>query len=193
MIKVEIPDFCPLNKEEWSDWLERNHKTVKAVWLIIYKKSSGRPNLTWSESVDEALRFGWIDSLKKPIDNEKYRQYFSKRKTNSIWSKTNKDKIEVLLNDGLMTEAGLKAVEIAKKNGSWTILDAAETLEVPLDLAKKFNEFPGSKNFFESQSKSSRKTLLIWVLMAKRPETREKRVLEIAECAGKKLKPKVFR
>ncbi|WP_339716355.1 YdeI/OmpD-associated family protein [Cyclobacterium amurskyense] len=193
MTKVVIEDFCPTNKEEWSDWLERHHIIKEAVWLIVYKKKSPTPNLTWSESVDEALRFGWIDSLKKPIDDEKYRQYFSKRKANSIWSKTNKDKIEALVEKGLMSEAGMKTVEIAKRNGSWSILDAAETLEVPSDLASKFNEFPGSRDFFNSLSKSGRKSLLQWIAMAKRPETREKRVLEIAESAGQKLKPKAFR
>ncbi|MDO6436687.1 YdeI/OmpD-associated family protein [Cyclobacterium sp. 1_MG-2023] len=193
MTKVIIEDFCPSNKEEWSNWLERHHLIKEAVWLIVYKKRSATPNLTWSESVDEALRFGWIDSLKKPIDDEKYRQYFSKRKANSIWSKTNKDKIEALLEKGLMSEAGLKTVEIAKKNGSWSILDAAETLEVPMDLASKFNEFPGARDFFDSQSKSCRKSLLTWIAMAKRPVTREKRVLEIAENAGQNLKPKAFR
>lgn len=193
MTKVIIEDFCPSNKEEWSNWLERHHLIKEAVWLIVYKKKSPTPNLTWSESVDEALRFGWIDSLKKPIDDEKYRQYFSKRKANSIWSKTNKDKIEVLLEKGLMSESGIRAVEIAKKNGSWSILDAAETLEVPMDLARKFNEFPGSRDFFDSQSKSLRKSLLIWIAMAKGPATREQRVLEIAENAGQNLKPKAFR
>ncbi|AEL28634.1 YdeI/OmpD-associated family protein [Cyclobacterium marinum] len=193
MAKVVIEDFCPLDKDEWGDWLARNHNTAKGIWLIIYKKSSSRPNLTWSESVDEALRFGWIDSLKKTIDNEKYRQYFCKRKANSIWSKTNKDKIEALLKDGRMAEAGIKAVEIAKKNGSWARLDAAESLEVPLDLAKEFKKFPESRDFFDSQSISIRKSLLIWIAMAKRPATREKRVQEIAECAAQELKPIAFR
>src|SRR5690606_5957901 len=112
------------SQQEWRDWLQANHAEKQSVWLIQYKKRSNVPSISWSEAVDEALCFGWIDSTKKSIDAEKYMQYYSKRKTNSMWSKINKDKIQQLITDGTMTEAGFKSIETAKLNGSWTILDA---------------------------------------------------------------------
>jgi uncharacterized protein YdeI (YjbR/CyaY-like superfamily) len=170
-----------------------NHNKKEAVWLIFYKKKSSNSNLNWSESVDEALCFGWIDSVKRPIDIEKYKQYFSKRKANSAWSKINKDKVDFLTSENLMQEAGYKTIEIAKKNGSWSILDEVEALVIPEDLKKEFNERVGSLEYYESLSKSIKKILLAWVVLAKRTETRQKRIIEIAENASRKLRPKQFR
>ena len=98
---------------------------------FFIRKNLRTITLSWSESVDEALCFGWIDSTKKTIDNEKYKQYFSKRKAKSNWSKINKDKVKTLIDQGLMEEEGYKSIEIAKENGSWTILDGVEALIVP--------------------------------------------------------------
>src|SRR5690606_10495074 len=126
----EAEEICPKNKNEWRKWLELNHIKKDAVWLIFYKKTSPKYNLSWSESVDESLCFGWIDSTKKTIDTERYKQYFTKRKAKSNWSKINKEKVKNLIDKGLITEAGLKSIEIAKENGSWTILDAVENLEI---------------------------------------------------------------
>lgn len=94
MAKVVIEDFCPLDKDEWGDWLARNHNTAKGIWLIIYKKSSSRPNLTWSESVDEALRFGWIDSLKKPLTMKNTGNTFVKEKQTVFGRKQIKIKLK---------------------------------------------------------------------------------------------------
>lgn len=188
-----IEDYCPSDKQDWRKWLELNHKKKEAVWLIFYKQKSSNFNLNWSESVDEALCFGWIDSVKRSIDNEKYKQYFSKRKANSTWSKINKDKVNYLISENLMQEAGYKAIEIAKKNDSWLILDEVEALVIPEDLKKEFNERAGSLEYYESLSKSAKKILLSWVVLAKRAETRQKRIIEIAENASRKLKPKQFR
>ncbi|MFT5824210.1 MAG: hypothetical protein ACI8ZM_005476 [Crocinitomix sp.] len=189
----DVEEFCPTDKHDWRKWLELNHNEKEAVWLIFYKKKSSNYNLNWSESVDEALCFGWIDSVKRTIDNEKYIQYFSKRKANSTWSKINKDKVDYLNSENLMQDAGYKTIEIAKKNGSWSILDEVEALLIPEDLKKEFNERAGSLEYYESLSKSGKKILLAWVVLAKRPETRQKRIIEIAENASKKLKPKQFR
>ena len=189
----KIETFCPSDKKDWRDWLEQNHKKKEAVWLIFFKKKSSTPNLSWSEAVDAALCFGWIDSVKKTIDSERYIQYFSRRKPNSIWSKINKDKIEKLTESGLMTEPGLKSIEIAKQNGSWTLLDSVENLEIPEDLEQEFKQYPESKDYFLSLSKSVRKTMLAWVALAKRQDTRAKRVTEIAKNARHKKKPKQFR
>jgi len=189
----DVEKCCPYDKQDWRKWLELNHNKKEAVWLVFYKKKSPSYNLSWSESVDEALCFGWIDSVKKTIDTEKYKQYFSKRKAKSNWSKINKDKVQFLIEQGLMKEDGYKSIEIAKENGSWTILDEVEALITPEDLKEVFANYKGSMEYFDSLSKSVKKILLYWVISAKRKETRQKRILEIAENASKNLKPKQFR
>lgn len=188
-----MESFCPSNKEAWRAWLEINHIEKDSVWLIFYKKSAPNPNLTWSEAVDEALCFGWIDSVKKTIDGERYKQYFSKRKAKSTWSKINKDKVDYLMEQELMKEAGHKCIKIAKKNGSWSILDTVDALIVPEDLKEELENRDGAKAYFDSLSKSARKILLYWVISAKRAETRKKRIVSIAENASENLKPKQFR
>ena len=189
----DIEDYCPNDKKDWRKWLELNHNKKDAIWIIFYKKKSLNHNLSWSESVDEALCFGWIDSTKRTIDTEKYKQYFSKRKAKSNWSKINKDKVKILIDQGLMEEEGYKSIEIAKGNGSWIILDGVEALVIPDDLNEKFVNYKGSMEYFNSLSKSAKKILLHWVVSAKRNETRQKRILEIVENASKNLKPKQFR
>jgi len=189
----DVEGYCPYDKKDWRKWLELNHNKKEAVWLIFYKKKSPNYNLSWSDSVDEALCFGWIDSVKRTINAEKYKQYFSKRKAKSNWSKINKDKVKILIEQGLMEEQGHKSIEIAKENDSWTILDEVEALVIPEDLKEKFVNYKGSMEYFDSLSKSVKKILLHWVVSAKRKETRQKRILEISENAGKNLKPKQFR
>lgn len=188
-----MEEYCPKDKKDWRKWLELNHNKKEAVWLIFYKKKSSNFNLDWSESVDEALCFGWIDSVKKTIDKEKYRQYFSKRKANGTWSKINKDKVDYLASKNLMQEAGYKTIKTAKKNGSWILLNDLDTLEIPDVLKIEFDKRVGSLEYYEGLSKSAKKILLAWVILAKRTETRQKRSVEIAENASKKLKPKQFR
>lgn len=165
----------------------------QSIWLILYKKWTGKPTISWSEAVDEAMCFGWVDSKRKPLDKEKFLQFYCQRKPKGTWSKINKEKVKQLIADGLMTKAGFVSIETAKQNGSWTILDEAEDLVVPKDLAKEFKARPGSKKFFLTFSKSARKAILQWLALAKRPETRQKRMKEIAELAAKNLKPKQFR
>ncbi len=185
--------FHPANIQEWRAWLESHHITHDSVWLIMNKKKSGNRSFGWSEAVDEALCFGWIDSVARPIDDETYKQYFSKRKANSTWSRVNKVKIERLIAEGLMLEAGLKTIEIAKQNGSWEILDDVEDGILPDDLIQKLEEFPDAKEYVLGLSLSVRKMLLSWIALAKRPETREKRINEIAENAAIGQKPKFMR
>ncbi len=189
----QVEDFCPLDRLDWRNWLDLNHKKKDAVWLIFYKKKSPNFNLSWSESVDEALCFGWIDSLKKTIDSERYKQYFCKRKAKSNWSKINKEKVEALIEQGLMEDEGFKSIEIAKENGSWTTLDHVEDLIIPEDLKDEFENHKGSKEFFESLSPSVKKRMLYWVISAKRVETRQKRIFEIVKSASQNMKPKQFR
>ena len=186
----DILEFCPKNQSEWREWLKENHITAQAVWLVLYKKSAiSYNNLGWSEAVDEALCFGWIDSVKKSIDDERYKQYFSKRKAKSNWSKVNKEKIANLIEQNLMQAQGYKSIEVAKENGSWTILDSVENLEIPKDLAASFTKHYGAKAFFNSLSNSSKKLLLYKVTSAKREATRQKRIEAIAKDMAANKKP----
>lgn len=193
MQEKNIEIFYPTSQAAWRQWLQEHHTSKQSVWLVQYTKASAKPTISWSEAVDVALCFGWIDSKKVSIDKETSHQFFSKRKAKSTWSKINKDKVERLITDGLMTEAGLHCIEIAKQNGSWTILDEVETLQIPPDLAAAFESREGVNDFFLNLSKSVRKSMLQWIILAKRPETRQKRIDEIAELAAQKMKPKQFR
>lgn len=171
--------FCPTSREEWRQWLQENHIDSQSVWLVQYKVKSKKKSITWSESVDEALCFGWIDSVRRKIDDESYKQYFCKRKPKSTWSKINKDKVVQLAEQGLIAEAGLLTIEIAKKNGSWTILDEVEAMIIPTDLEEAFAKHPNSKKQYLLLSKSNQKVLLSRLVFAKRPDTRQKRIDEI--------------
>lgn len=192
MTPQETDTFYPSSPQEWRQWLEKNHEMKESVWLVYDKNTSNKRPLTWSESVDEALCFGWIDSKAKSIDDGKYMQFFSKRKPKSPWSKINKAKIEKLIAEGRMTQAGLDCIEKAKQNGSWTILDEVEELVVPEDFAKALEANSIAKEYFHGLSKSVRKHMLTWIAFAKQAETREKRINEIAVCASEKKKPKQF-
>lgn len=189
---MEIETFYPTSLKEWRKWLEENHLSKQSVWLVFYSKSSEKPSITWSEAVDVALCYGWIDSKKIKIDAETSHQFFSQRKPNSTWSKINKEKVRQLIESGQMKQAGYESIETAKRNGSWSILDEVEELIIPHDLKAEFDKHPESQAYFESLSKSVRKMLLQWLVLAKRPETRQQRIREIAVNAGQKKKPKQF-
>lgn len=173
---MEKDIFFPANQQEWRDWLEIHHSSEPHVWLGFYNKKAERQTITWSEAVDVALCYGWIDSTKHKLDEFSSAQYFCRRKAKSTWSKVNKDKVETLIQNGLMREAGLKSVEIAQENGSWTSLDSIENLEIPHYLNKAFKRHPHFARYFEGLSKSNKKMLLYDLMQAKREETRLTRI-----------------
>ena len=184
--------YYPKTPKEWHEWLRENHTRDGVIWLVQFNKKSGKPSVSWSDAVDEALCFGWIDSLKKKLDDESSIQYFGKRKPKSTWSKINKLKIEKLTSENRMSQAGLDIIEIAKENGSWEILDSVEELLIPDDLMSELSKRENATEFFLNLSKSVKKMMLQWIVLAKRPETRQKRILEIADATANKLKPKQF-
>lgn len=185
-----VETFYPESIAEWRAWLQENHQTKQAVWLVCYRIKSGKKSISWSESVDVALCFGWIDSKKIKIDEERSHQFFSKRKAKSTWSKINKDKVEQLIAQGLMRAAGFASIETAKQNGSWSVLDEVEAMLVPDDLMAGLNQKPLAKAYFEGLNKSAKKAILQWLVMAKRPETRQQRIHEVLTRAEQGLKPK---
>jgi uncharacterized protein YdeI (YjbR/CyaY-like superfamily) len=193
MTEKPLVTFHPKSKAEWRAWLSENHQSEQSIWLVYYRSSSNKPSLSWSNAVDEALCFGWIDSTKKTIDKESYMQYFSKRKPNSMWSRINKEKVAKLIEENLMTDAGFQSIVIAKENGSWNALDDVEALIIPKDLKEALASNLEAMAFFNELSNSAKKLLLHWVTFAKRPETRKKRIVELVESASQGLKPKQFR
>lgn len=190
---TERETFYPSDISEWRQWLQEHHASKQSVWLICYRKNSGIPSISWSESVDEALCFGWIDSTSRPIDHQSFMQYFCRRKPNSTWSKVNKLKVDQLIADGRMTPAGLAVIERSKENGSWNILDEVEELIVPDDLEAALTAQEGARAYFLGLSRSVRKAMLQWLVLAKRDETRQKRILDIAQHAARGERPKPFR
>ena len=191
--KNNIKTFSPADRHAWRAWLQEHHEKEKSVWLIFLKNNTDLPKLTWSEAVDEALCFGWIDSIAKPVDELSFMRFFSRRKPNSVWSAINKEKVEKLIASGQMMQAGLDCIETASKNGSWTILDTVESLIIPPDLAKGFQESLEAENYFLSLSKTDKKNILQWLVLAKREYTRQKRITEIVELAAQHIKPKAIR
>jgi uncharacterized protein YdeI (YjbR/CyaY-like superfamily) len=143
----DIERITATGPEEFRAWLDEHHDTTDAVWLVYYKKNSETPSITWPEAVDEALCYGWIDSKIQSIDNDRYEQYFCPRKPTSPWSKVNKTKIESLQLAKRIQPAGAAAIETAKENGSWSILDDAENHIVPDDLAAALADRDARKNF----------------------------------------------
>lgn len=180
---AELPLVPAASRAEWRQWLLANHATAPGAWLVYHKKGSGQPSITWAEAVEEALCFGWIDSKAVTIDAQRYKQVFTPRKPRSVWSKINKGYVERLEAAGLMMPAGLRAVEAAKQNGSWTAIDSSENLEVPADLAEALAADAEADRNFAAMSPSRRKMALYNLLAAKRPETRAKRIVAILEQA----------
>lgn len=184
----EIQIYYPRSAAHWRRWLDKHHAKKESVWIVFYKQSAQQPTLTWSEAVDEALCYGWIDSVKRPYDEQRSIQFFSRRKPKSTWSRINKNKVEKLIAAGKMMEAGHRIIEIAKANGSWSMLDAVEDLTIPPDLKAALKKLPGGTRYFDSLSRTARKMALHRLVMARKPETRQKRIDEILTAAAEKLK-----
>lgn len=172
----------------WRKWLEKNHVKERSVFLIIYRKQCDVPSVYYSEAVDEALCFGWIDSVPKKRDAISYYVLFSKRNPKSNWSRVNKLKVERLLKEGKMTEAGQKMIDLAKASGTWTALDHVSDLIVPQDLQSLLNKNKKAVKYFEAFSPSAKRGILEWVYSAKRPETRKNRIKEIVRLAAQNIK-----
>lgn len=199
MAAPEYKTFHPKTRKAWRQWLEKNHTSSPGIWFIYYKKESGKPRVTYDESVEEALCFGWIDSLPRKLDEERSMLKFTPRKPKSVWSQLNKTRIEKLIQAKQMMPAGFAAIETAKKNGSWDTLTqsdiAAATNIIPADLEKLLAKNKKAKENFLNFSFSIRKQFLSWIDSAKRPETRTARLQQtlLMAAVNKKPGPKGFK
>jgi len=177
------------SRADWREWLSVNHQTSPGIWLVYYKVKSGKPSIRYPEAVKEALCFGWIDSKVKSLDSDRYKQIFTPRKPNSVWSKLNKQYIEELMAADLIAPAGLAKIEAAKQDGSWTSLDAIEALVIPADLQQALATNPVAENYFEQFSDSKKKIILYWIESAKRLETRLKRIEKTVQAVAQNQNP----
>lgn len=143
--------------------------------------------------MDEALCFGWIDSKANKRDKTSYYQFFSRRNPKSKWSRVNKEKVTYLIEQGLMQRAGFEMIEIAKQLGTWTALDEVENITIPSDLQELFLKNKTAFGNWENFPRSSKRSILEWIVNAKKPETRQKRIKETVSLAGKKVKANHYR
>lgn len=185
--------FHAKSRKEWRQWLEKNHNKKENVWLIIYKKESGVKTVYYEEAVEEALCYGWIDSKPNKRDDLSFYQFFSKRNPKSNWSKVNKEKVERLIKEGLMTEAGFSSIELAKKKGTWNALDEVENLTIPKDLEKALKSIKPAFENFQAFPRSVKRNILEWILNAKKEETRANRIEETATLAAKNIRANQYR
>jgi uncharacterized protein YdeI (YjbR/CyaY-like superfamily) len=175
-----LKSYYAKHRKAWRNWLQKHHKTEPGVWLIYYKKDSGKTRVSYDDAVEEALCFGWIDSIMKPLDETRYMQKFTPRKIKSVWSALNKKRVEKLLEQKLMTAAGMEIIETGKQNGSWVQLDHVEDFIVPPDLKKFFSKNKKVLKYFEGLGKFRQKQWLYRLHNAKLPETRAKRIAGLA-------------
>jgi uncharacterized protein YdeI (YjbR/CyaY-like superfamily) len=183
----------PLTRAEWRAWLRDNHTRSEGVWLISFKKATGQPAVSYDEAVEEALCFGWVDSKPNKLDEERTMLYFAPRKGGSGWSRPNKERVERMIAAGLMTAAGMAKVEKAQADGTWTILDAVENLEVPEDLSTAFDTYLNARANWEAFPRSAKRGILEWIVQAKKPETRAKRIAETARLAEDNIRANQWR
>lgn len=177
------------DRATWRAWLEANHATAAGAWLVTWRVRSGRHGLDYEAAIEEALCFGWVDSTGGRVDDDRGKLYFAPRKPRSPWAATNKARVERLIAQGRMMPAGLAAIDRAKSNGSWEVLDSSERLEVPDDLGAALDARPPATANFAAFPPSARKMLLGWIALAVRPETRAARVTKVAEAAARNERP----
>ena len=178
------------DREQWRDWLSLNHATKAGIWLVFYKKETSRPTIDYEAAVEEALCFGWIDSIIKKIDAARYARKFTPRSDKSKWSQHNKKRANKMIKRGRMTEVGLAKIKTAKKSGLWAKDPRPQiSLEIPPEFAKALARNKKAKEFFGTLAPSYRKYYIGWIIVAKRPETKKRRIEESIALLekGKKL------
>ncbi len=166
-------------RDEWRKWLAKHHKTERELWLVFFKKETGKPSIEYDASVEEALCFGWVDSIIKKINDEKYARKFTPRKSESLWSESNKTRVKKMTEQGRMTEFGLARIEEAKQSGLW---HKSPRLDISFEISEEFEralqQNKEAQEFFRQLAPSYQRQYIGWIVVAKRPETREKRIKE---------------
>jgi uncharacterized protein YdeI (YjbR/CyaY-like superfamily) len=187
MIRGVLPDNAvhPETRAAWRAWLKRHHGRAEGVWLVSWKKATGKPCIEYGDAVEDALCFGWVDSKPAKLDDERAMRWFAPRKPGSGWSAPNKQRVQRAIAAGRMAPAGLAKVEAAQADGSWARLDAVERLEVPADLAAALAAKPPAAAHFDAFPRTAKRGILEWIQSAKTAPTRERRVTETASLAAR--------
>ena len=177
------------SRYEWRDWLLEHHATRKVVWLLFYKKHTGKPNISYDDAVEEALCYGWIDSIIKRIDDEKFARKFTPRKTKSRWSKLNKKRAKKMIKAGKMTEVGMKVIKEAKKSGEWSKqAPIKKELVIPSYIEEALTKNKKALDFFNSLASSYKRNIVGWIASAKREDTRKRHLAEAIKLLEQKKK-----
>ena len=179
------PWVQPSDRAAWRSWLIANHAISRGVHLVTWRRATGRPTLDYGDAVEEAMCVGWVDSKAGKLDDDRATLWMSPRRARSGWSRPNKERVERLMAAGRMLPAGLAVIDAAKASGTWSLLDDVEALVVPDDLAAAFDGEPGARANWDAFPRSVRRALLEWIVQARRPDTRERRVRETAEKAAR--------
>jgi uncharacterized protein YdeI (YjbR/CyaY-like superfamily) len=181
------------SRKTWRQWLVKNHIKEKFAWLIIFHKGSSTKSVYYAEAVEEALCFGWIDSKPNKRDEESFYLSFAKRSPKSKWSKINRDRVEKLTQQGLITSAGQEMIDLAKASGTWEALSIIDNETMPEDLQRKFDRNKTAFKNFKAFPPSSRKIILHWISEAKRSETRKTRIDETVRLAKENIRANHYR
>jgi uncharacterized protein YdeI (YjbR/CyaY-like superfamily) len=171
--------------EEWEAWLAEHHARPDGVWLVAFRRSTGKPAIEYEDAVCTALRFGWIDSTYRRIDAERGALWWSPRRKGSVWAASNRERVARLEAEGRMEPAGRAAVERARLDGSWSLLESVEALIVPDDLALALDGEPDARERWDELTPTAQRAHLVWIATAKRPETRHNRVNETARTVAR--------
>ena len=175
---VQVISFA--SSKEWRKWIAANHSKSNGLWLRFFKKVSGEKTITYSEALEEALCYGWIDGQANKYDTNSYIQKFTPRRPKSIWSKKNTEKAERLIQEGKMKKGGMQQVELAKADGRWQqAYDSPKNMKVPEDFLQRLSKNKKAKTFFDRLNKANQYAIAWRLQTANRPETREKRLKEI--------------
>ncbi len=174
-----MKQICLTSRAEWRRWLARNHGKETGIWLVFLKKQSGKPTLDYDAVVEEALCYGWIDSIIKKLDDERYARKLTPRKLDSRWSESNKKRVAALIKNGRMTKFGLAKIEAAKQSGLWSKSPKPQIAPgIPAEFERALAKNTKAKTFFDQLAPSYQRQFSGWIAIAKLPETRARRVKE---------------
>ncbi|WP_136708945.1 YdeI/OmpD-associated family protein [Agromyces sp. H66] len=187
--RADAPHLHLETLDAWRDWLAEHHDTSSGAWLVSWRTATGRPRIDYDDAVLEALAVGWIDGQAKTIDDERGAQWYAPRRPSSGWAASNKARVQRLEAEGRMQPAGRAAVEAAKANGTWNMFDDAERLIEPPELAARLDDDPVARANWEAFPPSARRMALGWIALAKRSETRERRIAETVRQAARNVRP----
>jgi uncharacterized protein YdeI (YjbR/CyaY-like superfamily) len=181
------------SRAQWATWLSQHHQQSPGIWLARWKKASAHPSVTYDDVVEEAIRFGWVDSKPRSLNDEQSLLLVTPRKPKSSWSRINKQRPEALIRTGRMTPAGLAAVDTAKANGAWDALNQVEDLTEPDDLTEALNMNEPARAFWDAFPRSTRRAILEWIGSTKSPKTRQQRIHRTVSDAAMNIRANQWR